>query len=64
MSFPLRLAVYLPVLFLIADVVVGQHRTNARDTLRAALKRMLRWDLWTLVLLVVMFGLEFLLIGW
>lgn len=64
MSFVLRLAVYLPVLFLIAIVVVGQHHTNASDTLRAAVARTMRWALWTTVLLVVMFGLENLFIGW
>jgi hypothetical protein len=64
MSFLFRLAVYLPVLFLIAVVVMGQHHTNARDTLRAALVRTVRWAMWSAALLGAMFGLEFLLIGW
>ena len=56
--------VYLPVLFLVAVVVVGQHHTNARDTLHAAVARTVRWTVWTAVLLAVMFGLEIVFIGW
>jgi hypothetical protein len=59
-----RLAVYLPVLFLIAIVVVGQHHTNARDTLRASVQRTGRWLAWTAGLLLVMEGLGVLFIGW
>ena len=59
-----RLAVYVPVLFLIAIVVVAQHHTNARDTLRDATRRTLRWLWWTALLLAIMFGLEFVFIGW
>lgn len=64
MSLLARLAVYVPVLFLIALVVVGQHHTNARDTLRAAIPRTLRWLLWSAMLVVVMLGLELVFIGW
>ena len=60
----LRIAVYLPVLFLIAIVVVGQHHTNARDTLRAAFVRTGRWIWWSALLLAAMFGLELVFIGW
>jgi hypothetical protein len=59
-----RLAIYVPVLFLIALVVVGQHHANARDTLRAAIPRTLRWLLWSAMLVVVMLGLELVFIGW
>jgi len=59
-----RLAVCLPVLFLIAIVVVGQHHTNARDTLRATVVRTGRWLAWLAVLVLSMFGLELLFIGW
>ena len=64
MTLLFRLAVYLPVLFLIAVVVVGQHHTNARDTLRAAVGRTVRWVWWSAVLVVSMFALEWLFIGW
>jgi hypothetical protein len=50
--------VYVPVLFLIAIVVVGQHHTTARDTLRAAVARTGRWLLWSLVLVVTMLVLR------
>ena len=59
-----RLVVYVAVLFLIAIVVVGQHHTTARDTLRAAVPRTGRWIAWSALLLVVMLGLEIVFIGW
>jgi hypothetical protein len=59
-----RIAVYVPVLFLIALVVVGQHHTNAADTVRAVIPRTVRWLVWTLVLVVAMFALALVLIGW
>ena len=64
MTLLFRLAVYVPVLFLIAVVVVGQHHTNAKDTLRAAVGRTLRWIWWSVLLVVSMFALEWLFIGW
>ena len=45
MSLLFRLAVYLPVLCLIAVVVVGKQHTTARDALRAAAARTVRWAL-------------------
>jgi len=59
-----RLAIYAPVLFLIALVVVGQHHTTARDTIRAAVPRTGRWLVWSIVLVVVMIALELMFIGW
>jgi hypothetical protein len=59
-----RIAVYIPVLFLIAIVVVGQHHTNARDTLQAAVRRTARWVVWSGALVAVMLLLELLFIGW
>jgi len=59
-----RIMVYVPVLFLVAVVVVGQHHTTARDTLRGALRRTLRWIVWSLLLVVAMWGLSLLFIGW
>ena len=64
MNLLFRIAVYLPVLFLIAIVVVGQHHTNARDTLRAAVRRSGRWAAWSAGLVLVMMLLEVLFIGW
>jgi hypothetical protein len=60
----LRLAVYLPVLFLIAIVVVGQHHRSAKDTLHAAGRRTVRWLVWTAILLASMLLLELVFIGW
>jgi hypothetical protein len=64
MSLLFRLAVYVPVLFLIAIVVVGQHHATAKDTLHAAIPRTLRWIAWSAALVAVMFGLELVFIGW
>jgi hypothetical protein len=64
MSFVFRLAVFLPVLFLIAIVVMGQQQSTAAETLRAALTRTIRWVGWTFMLLLVMSVLDVLVIGW
>jgi hypothetical protein len=64
MSLLFRLAVYVPVLFLIALVVVGQHGATAKDTLRAAVPRTGRWIAWSFALVAVMIGLEIVFIGW
>ena len=39
MSLLFRIAVYLPVLFMIAVVVVGQQHVTAQETLRAAAQK-------------------------
>lgn len=59
-----RIGVYVPVLFLIAVVVVGQHHSTAADTLRDAVRRTLRWLWWTVLLLAGMTAFEWLLIGY
>ncbi|MEO6593366.1 MAG: hypothetical protein ABIP94_01275 [Planctomycetota bacterium] len=64
MSLLFRLAVYLPVLFLIAIVVAGQQQTTAGGTLEAAIRRTGRWVVWSAVLVGSMFLLEVLFIGW
>ena len=64
MNFWFRLVIYIPVLFLIAIVVVGQHHTTARDTLRASVVRTWRWVIWSVILVASMFALELLFIGW
>ncbi|MBL8729378.1 MAG: hypothetical protein JNM25_13150 [Planctomycetes bacterium] len=64
MSLLLRLGIYVPVLFLIAIVITGQHQTTAADTVRAAVARTVRWLVWSAVLLGCMLLLEVLFIGW
>lgn len=64
MSLLFRIAVYLPVLFMIAIVVVGQQHATASDTIRAATARTVRWTVWTLVLVVLMTAADVLIIGW
>lgn len=64
MNLLFRIAVYLPVLFLIAVVVVGQHHATAAATLRAAVPRTGRWILWSCALVAAMLGLELVFIGW
>ncbi|MGC6487815.1 MAG: hypothetical protein ACON4Z_09240 [Planctomycetota bacterium] len=59
-----RIAVFVPVLFLVALVVVGQQHATGAETVRAAVARTGRWALWSAVLLVVMTALELLFIGW
>ena len=48
-----RLAVYVPVLFLIALVVVGQHHVTARETVKDAVGRTGRWLAYTAILVAV-----------
>ncbi|MBK8099788.1 MAG: hypothetical protein IPK26_22010 [Planctomycetes bacterium] len=62
MNLMLRLLIYVPVLFLIAIVVMGQFHDNANDTLRAAVRRTGRWIVWTTGLVVAMSVLGFLFI--
>lgn len=64
MTLAFRLAVYVPVLFLIALVVVGQQQSSAAGTVHAAARRTVRWFVWTAVLVLVMVVLELLFIGW
>ena len=59
-----RIAVYVPVLFLVAVVVVAQQHTTAQATLQGAAARTARWGVWSLALLAVMTLLELLFIGW
>ncbi|MBL8755267.1 MAG: hypothetical protein JNK15_18350 [Planctomycetes bacterium] len=59
-----RVGLYVVVLFLIAIVVVGQHHTTARDTLRAVLPRTVRWIVWSAILVATMVALELVFIGW
>jgi uncharacterized BrkB/YihY/UPF0761 family membrane protein len=64
MSLLFRLAVFVPVLFLIAIVVVGQQHTTAAETVRAAAARTVRWLIWSAILLGVMTLADIALIGW
>ena len=64
MSLLFRLAVFVPVLFLIAIVVVGQQHTTARETVRAAAARAVRWVIWSAILVLLMTLADVLVIGW
>lgn len=57
-----RLLIYAPVLFLIMIVYAGQRHDNARDTVRTAARMTVKGFVYTLVLIVVMFALEWLFI--
>ncbi len=63
MSLLFRIAVYVPVLFLIAVVICGQQHATANATLAAAARRTLRWLWWSALLVGGMLVLEFLFIG-
>jgi hypothetical protein len=58
----LRVAIYVPVLFLVAVVVMSQRYTTAGDTLKAAAPRTVRWIVWSAGLVVVMEVLAFLFV--
>ena len=64
MSLLFRIAVFLPVLYLIAIVVVGQHHSTAQAVLQDATKRTGRWLIWTAVLLTAMTLVDIAFIGW
>jgi hypothetical protein len=59
-----RILVFVPVLFLVAVVVVGQQHATAQATVKAAVARSMRWVVWSAVLLASMTVLELLFIGW
>ena len=50
----IRLAIYIPVLFLIAVVVVGQQHVSARETIRDAVRRTGRWLGYTAAIVLAM----------
>ena len=58
-----RVAVFVPVLFLVAVVVVAQQHKTAQETIQAAVGRTVRWAVWSVVLYAVMTLLELLFIG-
>jgi len=59
-----RIAVLVPVLFLIAIVVMGQFHVTAHETLRAAARRTGRWLVWIAALVVAMVAIDIVFIGW
>jgi hypothetical protein len=59
-----RIAVLVPVLFLIALVVMGQFHVTAQETIRAAVRRTGRWLLWIGILVVAMLAIDLVFIGW
>lgn len=62
MSLLWRLVIYVPVLFLIALVVTGQQHVSARETVRDAARRTVRWLAYTAAIVVAMQAIEFLFI--
>ena len=42
-----RVAVFVPVLFLVAVVVVAQQHKTAQETIQAAVGRTVRWAIWS-----------------
>jgi len=63
MSLFLRLAIYVPVLFCIAVVVCGQQHVTAWQTIRDALRRTVRWLVYSAAIVVAMTAIELLFIG-
>jgi hypothetical protein len=63
MNLLLRLLIYVPVLFLIALVVTGQRHVTAKETLRDAKNRTLRWLAYTAAIVFTMLLIEVLFIG-
>ena len=49
-----RLLIYIPVMFLILVVFLGQKHDNAADTLRESVRKTLKWVGWTIALVLVM----------
>ncbi len=49
-----RLLIYIPVMFLILVVYVGQRHDNARDTIRESARATVKWVSLTIVLVVIM----------
>lgn len=64
MNLMLRIGIYVPVLFLIAIVITGQHHATVQATVQAAVARTVRWLVWSAVLVASMLLLEIVFIGW
>lgn len=58
----LRLLIYIPVVYLVMVVYVGQRQDNAADTLRLAVRPACKGVLYTAILVLVMQVLEWLFI--
>jgi hypothetical protein len=57
MSWPVRAVVYAVVVLLVMIVYSSQKHTNAGDSVRAAIPKFVKGLVYTLILVVVMFGL-------
>lgn len=49
-----RLLIYIPVMFLILVVFIGQKHDNAADTVWESVAKTVKWVSWTIVLVLVM----------
>lgn len=58
MNWLVRLLLFVPVIWLIMIVYAGQKETNAKDTLRAAGRKTVKFVAWTVVLVGGMLLLE------
>ena len=54
MSWLVRLLIYVPVLFLVCIVCIGQRHDNARDTVRAAARATVKMFVYTVLLVAGM----------
>jgi hypothetical protein len=62
MTWTVRLLLFVPVLFLVCIVVIGQRYDNARDTLRGALRATVKMFVYTLLLVAGMQAAQYLFI--
>lgn len=63
MSWPLRAVVYAIVVLLVMIVYSSQKHTNARDSIKSAVGKTVKALVYTLLLIVAMFGLGAVFIG-
>ena len=62
MSWLIRLLIFIPVIYLVMVVYVGQRQDNAADTLRLAVRPAAKGVLYTVILVLVMQVLQWLFI--
>lgn len=58
MTWLFRLGLYVPVLFLVMLVYVGQHETSAAATLPKALRKTVKFTLYTVLGIAIMLTIE------
>lgn len=58
MTWLFRFALYVPILFLVMIVYVGQHETTARAILPKAVRKTIKFTLYTVLGVVIMLAIE------